>query len=110
MTKNDRAVVLRLKVRRLHFVVHSDRRDETASRIRDNAVISFVMPQVLCEEADPVSESLIARSPIELCHSGLKGRAGFIYLATRVDISLRVQPQRFAALPQIAQRGISEAQ
>lgn len=106
MTKNDRAVVLRLKVRRLHFVVHSDRRDETASRIRDNAVISFVMPQVLCEEADPVSESLIARSPIELCHSGLKGRARFIYLA----ISLRVRPQRFAALPQIAQRGISEAE
>jgi hypothetical protein len=27
-----------------------------------------------------------------------------------VDISLRVRPQRFAALPQIAQRGISETE
>jgi hypothetical protein len=93
------------------FTLSCTQIDEMKLRLEfEMMVISFVMPQVLCEEADAVSESLIARSPIELCHSGLKGRARFIYLATSVDISLRVRPQRFAALPQIAQRGISEAE
>jgi hypothetical protein len=70
------------------FTLSCTQIDEMKLRLEfEIMVISFVMPQVLCEEADPVSESLIARSPIELCHSGLKGRVRFAPDYRRIAVS-----------------------